>query len=199
VIEYNITGGLTWHYQYVAGVSLFAAIWLTFHQISVITFSLIADHKDSWLGIGPLQTGILESHHPSVPKMNAGLVGSGVGQPRQIDVFSGSYIRLNSAHRPRSLLAILFGSLFLLATIISAISIPDSSGLQQISVTAKNGLVTRQKPKAPLLNVMQATLPVNVPDDTSCTLLLMDHSFGWSYDKPFIGEFPNILTCSPSL
>jgi hypothetical protein len=124
--------------------------------------------------------------------MDTGHEGSGCCNPQQIDAFSGSRIHLNSNHRSRSLSAILFASLFIFATIISAISIPDSPGLNQISVSVKNDLATRQEPKEPLLNVMQATLPVNVPEDISCTLLLMDHSFGWSYDKPFVGEFPNI-------
>jgi hypothetical protein len=125
--------------------------------------------------------------------MDGGHVGPNIRQPQPNDVFSRSWIHLISEHCPRSLSAISFGILFFFATIISAVSVPNSPGIHQVSVSMKNDLVTRQKAKAPLLNVIQATLPVNVPEDISCSMVLMDHSFGWSYDKPFVGQFSRYL------
>lgn len=75
---------------------------------------------------------------------------------------------------------------------------------------------------SPVLNVFQVYQPVLTPDgattDTissngsqnttavgqvksgsSCQLLLMDHSFGLSYGKPFVGEFHAIICAVPIL
>jgi hypothetical protein len=46
-----------------------------------------------------------------------------------------------------------------------------------------------------LLDVFQVYTPVHVPQDVSCAVKLMDHSFGLSYGKPFVGQ----LTLWPEL
>jgi hypothetical protein len=41
--------------------------------------------------------------------------------------------------------------------------------------------------KPALLDVIQVYTPVRVPADATCKSTLMVYSFGWSYDKPFVG------------
>jgi hypothetical protein len=45
-----------------------------------------------------------------------------------------------------------------------------------------------------LLDVIELDNPVKIPPGADCSTKLMEHSFGWSYDKPFIGEFAQLNT-----
>lgn len=46
--------------------------------------------------------------------------------------------------------------------------------------------VVMPAPRVEVLEVFQVNTPVPVDDD-KCTALLMEHSFGFSYGKPFVG------------
>jgi Peptide N-acetyl-beta-D-glucosaminyl asparaginase amidase A len=43
---------------------------------------------------------------------------------------------------------------------------------------------------APILSVVQVTPSIKVPELTNCTVILMEHTFAFSYGKPFISEIP---------
>jgi hypothetical protein len=71
-----------------------------------------------------------------------------------------------------------------------------AASLAQASSTTSSVLT----PTASVLNVFQVHQPVFVTQSSnngpnggspaSCTVLLMEHSFGWSYGMPFVGKIP---------
>ena len=57
---------------------------------------------------------------------------------------------------------------------------------------AMNDVAAPSTSAAALLDVFQVYTPVHMPQDVSCEVKLMDHSFGFSYGKPFVGKFNDI-------
>jgi hypothetical protein len=121
--------------------------------------------------------------------MTASLDGPNAAEARPLLQCSQKSTCIRSQRRFRTFSVFVLAFFLYLTTVVSAASVSLSDSQDSFRLPTKDVPIAREVPKkAPLLNVLQAATPVKVPEDTSCTLKLMEHSFGWSYDKPFIGQ-----------
>jgi hypothetical protein len=116
-----------------------------------------------------------------------GLPGTlGISERYSCEDMDGRYQKVGSrnSHRwnPLSLL-LRFASLVSLAQ-----SLPQNPAINDVAAPPTS-IPT-------LLDVFQVYTPVHMPQDVSCEVKLMDHSFGFSYGKPFVGKSSGVeVTC----
>jgi hypothetical protein len=92
-------------------------------------------------------------------------------------------LRTSYRWRPLSTF-LLFASLISLGQ-----SLPQAPAINDVAPPAISDATPPGTSSPALLDVFQVYTPVHVPQDASCVVKLMDHSFGFSYGKPFVGEF----------